>query len=74
MPVSPDHAEPVVALLGQEVATILASVEPGAQLRLVGQIEAARARQAVLIEEAVQTAVRRVPLPVRGLVKRALLG
>jgi hypothetical protein len=74
MPASSDRTHVVEGLLGSDVAKILASVEPTAQLRLVGQVEAAQSRQAQLIEDAVQTAVRGVPLPVRGIVKKALLG
>lgn len=74
MPASSDHTNAVEGLLGSDVAKIFASVEPAAQLRLVGQVEAAQSRQAQLIDDAVQTAVRGVPLPVRGIVKKALLG
>lgn len=73
VPTSTD-LKPVTDLLGPDVAAVLADVAPAAQLRLLGQIEAAQARQADLIEAAVQTAVKGVPLPVRGIVKKALIG
>ncbi|MDP9116598.1 MAG: hypothetical protein M3O28_04945 [Actinomycetota bacterium] len=74
VPVPTGGAARATELLGVELADIISEVDDAACSRLADQIDAACARQLQLIDDAVNAAIRGVPLPVRGLVKKALLG
>lgn len=52
----------------------VAALPAEVQDRLADLVDEARRRQARLMTEAVETAIKGVPLPVRGVVKKALLG
>ncbi|MGN6608807.1 MAG: hypothetical protein ACTHMS_17580 [Jatrophihabitans sp.] len=61
-------------LLRGDLPTSIEALPDATRDRLADQIEAARHTQAARIAEATQTAVDGVPLPVRGVVRKALLG
>lgn len=60
--------------LGAEPPASVLALPDGVQQQLAAHVETASRRQADLVSAAVDAAVRGVPLPVRGVVKRALLG
>ena len=66
----PDLSE----LLGGVLPDSVAALPPEVLERLAEQVQAARRRQAQQIADAIQVAVKGVPLPVRGIVRKALLG
>ena len=61
-------------VLGAEPPTAVAALPPEVVARLAGQIEDARRRQAEAMESGVKAALKGVPLPLRGVVRKALLG
>ena len=68
---SPD---PLTVLLGDEPPATVLALPDEARERLVALVATARERQQRLADESVTTALRSVPLPVRGVVRKALLG
>ena len=70
MTVPSSLAETLAADLPASVAELPRPVSD----RLAEQVRAARERQVVLVEESVQAALQGVPLAVRGVVKKAVLG
>jgi hypothetical protein len=68
-----ESATPLEALLGKDTPDSVLALDPEVQSRLADQIRAARAHQLQLIEDSINTAVHGVPLPVRGIVRKALL-
>lgn len=66
--------EKLTRVLGEPVTDGVAGL-PGDTLdRLTEQIAAARVRQSAMLDDAVRQALSGVPLPVRGMVRKALLG
>ena len=61
------------ALLGAAPPDSVAGLPDDVLARLADQIVAARRLQKDAVDDAVQTAVTGVPLPVRGIVRKALL-
>jgi hypothetical protein len=61
-------------LLGAEPPAGVAALDPEARRELAELLADARRRQARSLEEAFTTTLRHVPFPVRGLVKKMLLG
>jgi hypothetical protein len=64
----------LTGLLEGPVPTPVAELPDEVLARLTQQIETERARQSALIDEAARKAVSGVPFPVRGVVRKALLG
>ena len=69
-----DPAAELERILGAALPAGVADVRPADLTRLAEQVTAARRRQAKVVDDAVRTAVTGVPLPVRGIVRKALLG
>lgn len=61
-------------VLDAEPPATVQALPDDVQLRLAGHVDTARRRQSDLISSSVDAAIRGVPLPVRGIVKKALLG
>ncbi len=61
-------------VLGDEPPAAVRALPPEVLTRLAGQIEDARRRQAAAMESGVKAALKGVPLPLRGVVRKALLG
>lgn len=68
-----DSLTSLTELLGQAPPSSVAGLPDDVLARLAEQITTARRRQKQVVEQAVQTAVTGVPLPVRGIVRKALL-
>jgi len=64
----------LAAVLGAEPPAAVAALPAEVSARLAAQIEEASARQAAAMEAGVKTALKGVPLPLRGVVRKALLG
>ncbi|MFN2562940.1 MAG: hypothetical protein ABR571_16815, partial [Jatrophihabitans sp.] len=60
--------------LGASPPETVAALASDVLERLANQIDVARRRQAEVMAESVRVAVEGVPLPVRGIVRKALLG
>lgn len=59
--------------LGAEPPASVLALPEDAHARLAAHVEAASRRQSALVSDAVDAAVKGVPLPVRGVVRKALL-
>ena len=68
------HSDPLAEALGEEPPAAVSALPGEVTTRLAGQIEDARRRQAAAMEAGVRTALKGVPLPLRGVVRKALLG
>lgn len=66
--------EKLTGLLGGPVPTAVAGLPDDVLDRLTSQVESERVRQSELIDAAARKAVAGVPFPVRGIVRKALLG
>jgi hypothetical protein len=64
----------LAGLLGPDLPREVVELPPDVRNRLAEQVERAQAAQAAHIAEAIDAAVHGVPLPVRGVVRKALLG
>ena len=64
--------DPLTAILREEPPPAVQALPLEARRRLAEQVRAGRARQRQLGEESVAAALKGVPLPVRGLLRRAL--
>lgn len=60
--------------LGEEPPASVGALPPEVLVRLAGQVEATRRRQAAAMEAGVKTALKGVPLPFRSVIRKALLG
>ncbi|MGI8679964.1 MAG: hypothetical protein ACR2LX_15035 [Jatrophihabitans sp.] len=69
----PETSDPLAAALRSEPPAAIAALPEDVRTRLAEQIRSARHRQATVVDDAVRTAVKGVPLPVRGIVRKALL-
>jgi hypothetical protein len=67
-------ADRLASLLGADLPEDVRTLPDAVLDRLAGQIERARLEQDRLIAEAVDSAIRGVPLPVRGIVRKTLRG
>lgn len=67
-------ADELAALLGGALPPSVAALPADVLHRLIGQVRATRSRQDAEIERALRAALTGVPLPVRGVVRRAVLG
>ena len=63
----------LAALLGAAPPDSVAGLPDDVLARLADQIDAARRHQKDAVDDSVRTAVTGVPLPVRGIVRKALL-
>lgn len=70
----PEAITTLTELLGEPPPAAVAALPDATLDQLIEHIRTAQQRQAMLIADATDTAVKGVPLPVRGIVKRALLG
>jgi hypothetical protein len=61
-------------LLGVEPPASVRALDPDAQAKLTDIVADARQRQARALEAALTAAMRHVPFPVRGIVKKVLFG
>lgn len=61
-------------VLGKRPPASIAALPREVLDRLAHQIETARAHQSEVMDESVRVAVKGVPLPVRGIVRKTLLG
>ena len=64
--------DPLTAALGDAPPASVLALSDGVRARLAAQVEHARTTQHELVETSVATALRGVPFPLRGVVKRAL--
>ncbi len=64
----------LVQLLGGEPPTAIAALSTADQERLVEIVAGARKKQSRDLAESFEAALKHVPFPVRGLVKKTLLG
>ncbi|WP_370248899.1 hypothetical protein [Nocardioides sp.] len=72
---TPDHVEdPLAAVLGTTPPESVQALPDDVRQRLADQVRAGRRRQARLTEEAVDRAITGVPLPVRSVIRKALVG
>ena len=69
-----DGSARLSAALGERPPDSVAALPSDVLGRLATQIERARKRQADVMAESVRVAVKGVPLPVRGIVRKTLLG
>ena len=60
--------------LGDDPPTAITALPAEVLTRLAGQIEDARRRQAATMDSSVKAALKGVPLPLRGVIRKALLG
>lgn len=67
-------SETLARVLKAEPPPTVAALPAEVQASLAKGIESARRRQSDIIDEAVVVALKGVPLPVRGIVRKALLG
>ena len=67
-----DELDALIAALGTEPPASVASLPPDVLRRLTDQIEAGRRHHRQVAERTVQAALKGVPLPVRGIVRKAL--
>lgn len=68
----PDEVAALTDALGAAPPDTVAALPPDVLRRLVDQIEAGRRHHQRVAERAVQAAIKGVPLPVRGIVRKAL--
>jgi hypothetical protein len=61
-------------LLGTDPPASVAALDPAARADLAAVIAAARERQSDSLEKAFVATLRHVPFPVRGIVRKVLLG
>jgi hypothetical protein len=67
-------SEDLADVLGADLPAAVAALPADVLGRLAEQIDTARRHQAEVMAEAVRTAIEGVPFPVRGVVRKALLG
>ncbi len=67
-----DEVTALTKALGAEPPKSVAALPPEVLGRLAAQIEAGRRHHNEVAAEAVRTAIKGAPLPVRGIVKKAL--
>jgi hypothetical protein len=66
--------EKLTRILGEPVTDGIAGLPDETLFRLADQIAAAKGHQSSMLDDAVRQALSGVPLPVRGIVRKALLG
>ena len=64
----------LAAALGEDPPAAVGALPDDVLTHLAGQIEDASRRQAAAMEAGVKSALMGVPLPLRGVVRKALLG
>lgn len=62
------------ALLGDEPPPAVAGLDDAARTALADLVEDSRRRQAASLEQAFSASLKHVPFPVRGIVRKVLLG
>ncbi|KQY10062.1 hypothetical protein ASD37_06875 [Mycobacterium sp. Root135] len=67
-------AQALAETLGEEPPAAVGALPDEVLTRLAGQIEDASRRQAAAMEAGVKSALKGVPLPLRRVVRKALLG
>lgn len=67
-------AQELAGVLGEPLTDGVAGLPEETLARLTGQIAAAGHRQTAMLDEAIGRLMRGVPLPVRRVVRKALLG
>ena len=67
-------ASPLASLLGTELPPSVAALPVEAHAELAEHLRAARAAQDNALEGSVNSALKAIPLPLRGVVKKVLLG
>ena len=67
-------ASPLATLLGAELPPAVADLPTETQAKLVEHLKSARAAQNNALEGSINSALKAVPLPLRGVVKKVLLG
>lgn len=70
----PDAAERLRELLGGPLPASVATLDESVLADLADIVADARRRQAASLREAFEATLRHVPFPVRGIVKKVLLG
>jgi hypothetical protein len=70
----PDPDERLRELLGAEPPGSVTALDVGARSALAELLEDSRRRQTQSLEDAFTAALKQVPFPVRGIVKKVLLG
>lgn len=66
--------DPLAAVLGATPPESVQALPADVRARLAEQVRDGRRRQAKLTEEAVERAITGVPLPVRSVIRKALVG
>jgi hypothetical protein len=70
----PDPDDELRALLGADPPSSVLGLDAGARTALAELLRDARQRQTRALEESFTATLKHVPFPVRGIVKRVLLG
>jgi hypothetical protein len=70
----PEADDELVRLLGTQPPESISALNGPARAELVAVLRESRQRQQRGLEDAFATALRHVPFPVRGIVKKVLLG
>jgi hypothetical protein len=70
----PDPDEDLRALLGADPPASVTSLSPDARGELADILREAKQRQAQSMEDAFVATLKHVPFPVRGIVKKVLIG
>jgi hypothetical protein len=70
----PDPDDDLRALLGADPPASVTALSPDAQAELADILREAKQRQAQSMEDAFVATLKHVPFPVRGIVKKVLIG
>ena len=70
----PDSDDDLTALLGTDPPASVLALPAASQAELLELVRDSRRRQARSLEEAFTASLKHVPFPVRGIVKKVLLG
>jgi hypothetical protein len=70
----PSSASPLATLLGADLPPTVAALPADVHAELAEYLAAARKAQNAALEGSINSALKAVPLPLRGVVKKVLLG
>ena len=70
----PSSDSPLASMLGVQLPPTVAALPTDVHQKLTDQLSVARNAQNTALESSINSALKAVPLPLRGVVKRVLLG
>jgi hypothetical protein len=70
----PSSESPLASMLGADLPPSVAALPPDVHQLLADQLSVARRAQNTALESSINSALKAVPLPLRGVVKKVLLG